>query len=187
LFINSQLADDLYFLNETLFEPTDEGENVLDIERVIIRYQPSDNFSLQAGRFHTSLSYWNETFHHGEFLQDRIGRPSILNFEDEDGLPPMHSIGLRAQGIVDADTMAVEYKVEIANGRGPTPDPPQVTVDANDHKAINVSLSFEFDSLSGLQVGTGYYIDKIPSYVDEDDAFVHGELDEDVMSIFPPT
>ncbi|HHI80621.1 MAG TPA: hypothetical protein ENK02_11655, partial [Planctomycetes bacterium] len=93
LFLRSQLNEKVSFLNETVFEPNSDGENVLDVERLIIKYEINDDFNVQAGRFHSSFGYWNRAFHHGEFLSTSIGRPDVLKFEDDGGLLPIHIIG----------------------------------------------------------------------------------------------
>ena len=184
LFLNSQLSERLSFLNETLFESGPEGESRVDVERLVIRYELDDSFSLQAGRFHTSLGYWNEAFHHGEWLQDSIGRPAVLSFEDDDGILPTHSIGVRASGLLAVEGCDLDYSLGIANGRGPTPEAIQVTSDANDHKSINASLALLPAALPGLRLGAGYYLDRIPPNADADTGSLHGELDEAIASAF---
>ena len=162
LFIISQLSEKLSFLNETVFEPTADGEYILDVERVILKYSVSDALSIAGGRFHTTLGHWNEAFHHGEWLQTSIGRPAVLRFEDDGGLLPMHMIGVSLKGGVDAGESNLDWTIEVGNGRGVEPDPPQITVDANDAKAVNLSLGFQPASISGLRVGGGAYMDSIP-------------------------
>ena len=39
-------------------------------------------FKVAAGRFHTALGYWNETYHHGTYLHTSITRPVAVRFED---------------------------------------------------------------------------------------------------------
>ncbi|HED65478.1 MAG TPA: hypothetical protein ENJ09_07970 [Planctomycetes bacterium] len=163
LFITSQLAENLSFLNETVFEPGDTGEYTLDVERVILKYQVSDSLNVQTGRFHTTLGFWNETYHHGEWLQTSIDRPAILRFEDDGGLLPVHLVGLVFKGRENVGETPFDWTVEIGNGRGATPDPPQITIDANDSKAINLALRAAPSGVPGLQVGGGVYLDRIAS------------------------
>ncbi len=42
LFITSQISRKLSFLNETVFEFGEGGENILDIERVLLKYEHAD-------------------------------------------------------------------------------------------------------------------------------------------------
>ncbi len=184
LFITSNLGDGFSFLNETVFEPTEEGEYVLDVERVIAKYQVNDQFNVQAGRFHTTIGAWNERYHHGEWLQTSIGRPAVLNFEDEGGLLPVHLIGLLVKGQRPIGDSVLDYTLEIGNGRGPTPDPPQIVVDANKSKAVNVQVGYSPASVDGLRVGGGIYTDSIPANADASAGSVHEDLDEIIYSAF---
>lgn len=184
LFISSQLSDRVSFLNETVFEPTDEGENVLDVERVIIKVVVSDALNIQAGRFHTSIGFWNEAFHHGEWLQTSIGRPTILNFEDEAGMLPIHMIGVVLNGRLRTAPLTIDYTLEVGNGRGVSPDPPQITVDANKGKAVNARLGFSPSAIPGLRFGGGAYVDQIPENTDATVGRLHGEIDELIISGF---
>ena len=182
LFLTSRLSDRVSFLNETVFEPTEEGEYVLDVERVIVKYFVSDRLNVQAGRFHSTIGYWNETYHHGEWLQTSIGRPSLLSFEDEDGLLPVHVIGLVLGGRTGGDAIDVKYTAEIGNGRGATPDPPQIVVDSNDSKSANLSITLLPSSVPGLGFGGGLFIDRIPENLDAEAGPTHGKIDERILA-----
>jgi hypothetical protein len=184
LFITSRLSENMSFMTETLFEPTADGDYVLDVERVIIKYEPTDQMNLYAGRFHTTLGRWNELFHHGEYLQTSAGRPDVLNFEDENGLLPVHMIGVGLKGRVATEDVVVEYTVELGNGRGSNPDPPQTVVDQNDQKALNLALSLEPRALPGLRFGASYYSDKIPANADATKSPVHGAMNEAISNLF---
>lgn len=173
LFLNSRLNDYFSFLAEVVFETGDE-EYVLDVERVLIRFRPRDWFSAQAGRFHTSLGYWNTAFHHGEYLQTSIGRPRMFDFEDDDGILPVHMIGPRFTGtVVLGDEVEFRYFVEFGNGRGPVPDPPQFAQDADDPKAANVALHLRW---RGLRLGGNGYVDTVPKNTDPAKGPVHERM-----------
>ena len=84
-------------LAEIVFEfEEDDNEAVLDPERIQVRWAPSTLFSLTAGRMHTPLGYWNETFHHGTWFQTTAARPLLYEFEDDGGILPVHMVGLQA-------------------------------------------------------------------------------------------
>jgi len=150
------------FLNETVFEPTPTGEYVLDVERIILKYRMNDHINIEAGRFHTILGNWNTAYHHGEWLSNSIGRPTVLNFEDDGGLLPVHLIGISLNGWYGVGDSSLLWAFEVGNGRGGDPDPPQIATDANRSKAVNLSLGFEPAAVPGLKVGGGVYVDKIP-------------------------
>ena len=73
-----------------------EQEVVVDVERLQIAYRWSDALRLTAGRGHTALGYWNESYHHGKLLQPTVERPEVLKFEDDGGILPVHFVGLEA-------------------------------------------------------------------------------------------
>ena len=80
-----------------------------------MRHDFSDALQVAGGRFHSPLGYWNRTFHHGTYLQDSVGRPFFMDFEDgSGGILPVHLIGLMATG----DVGSFNYQVGISNGAG---------------------------------------------------------------------
>ncbi len=184
LFINSQVSDRISFLNETVFEPSSGNETVLDVERLLLKYDFDDRFNLQVGRFHSTIGYWNEAFHHGEWLQTSIDRPAILHFEDDDGLLPVHTIGLLFKGRHDCAMADVDYTVECGNGRGRTPDPPQISGDNNEFKSINLALGIAPSKIEGLRFGANGYFDHIPRNQNASDGPLHASLDERIVGAF---
>jgi hypothetical protein len=176
LFLNARLDTWVYFLNETIFEFLDDGEAILDVERIVLRLEFHEAFNFSAGRMHSNIGYWNIVYHHGEYVQNSIGRPAILNFEDENGLLPTHVIGLRMSGDYYFGDVGLTYALEVGNGRGPTPDPPQIVEDANDVKMVLFTMAVR--PMSGLQVGGFLYADRIPENTDPADGPVHGKIDE---------
>jgi len=71
------------------FATDDENE----LERLQLGYDFSENTTLWAGRVHQPVSAWNYRYHHGGYLQPSISRPSIENWEDENGVLPSHITG----------------------------------------------------------------------------------------------
>ena len=184
LLVTSALSERLSVLAETVFVGLDENEFEIDVERLILKYRYNDALSIQGGRFLTSLGYWNSKYHHGEWLQTSIDRPEILNFEGEDGILPLHSVGVGLKGALYGDALALDYALELVNGRGPTPDDSQIKVDANNNKAVNLSLGLEPSAVPGLRVGGGVYLDDIPENTDPGEGEVHGKLDEFIANGF---
>ena len=64
-----------------------------DLERFQIGYEFIPDTVLWVGRFHQPASAWNTEHHHGRYLQTAITRPSIEDWEDEQGLIPQHITG----------------------------------------------------------------------------------------------
>lgn len=64
-----------------------------ELERLQLGYEFSTDTTLWLGRFHQPISAWNYRFHHGAYLQPSISRPSVENWEDENGILPAHVTG----------------------------------------------------------------------------------------------
>jgi hypothetical protein len=64
-----------------------------DLERLQLGWTPSPDFTVWLGRYHQLASVWNHEHHHGQFLQTSITRPSIEDWEDDDGIVPQHYVG----------------------------------------------------------------------------------------------
>src|SRR5450631_883869 len=64
-----------------------------DLERFQVGYEVVPDTVIWLGRFHQPASAWDTEHHHGRYLQTAITRPSIENWEDEDGLIPQHITG----------------------------------------------------------------------------------------------
>lgn len=91
-FLYSYSGDRFRFLGEYLLS-NDENE----LERLKAGWQMGDNSMIWLGRFHSSAKYWTSEYHHGQFLQTSITRPSIDEWEDESGPMPSHITGLSLQ------------------------------------------------------------------------------------------
>jgi len=76
------------FLGEYLWS-SEESE----LERLKAGWQLTENNMLWLGRFHSTAKYWTSEYHHGQFLQTSITRPSVDEWEDESGPMPSHITG----------------------------------------------------------------------------------------------
>lgn len=85
-------GDRFRFLGEYLLS-TDESE----LERLQLGWALSDRTMLWFGRFHSPASFWISEFHHGQYLQTSITRPSLEQWEDNSGAAPSHITGLNFQ------------------------------------------------------------------------------------------
>lgn len=163
LFWTAALAPRVSFLGESVFELNGQGEGVVDVERLLVKYSWSDRIRLAAGRSHTALGFWNEAYHHGTLLQPTIERPEAMKFEDDGGILPVHFVGLEASGALPIGGWSLNYVANLANGRGATPDLVQGTADANRHKALAAKLSFARSGDWRIHVGASTYQDRIPA------------------------
>jgi len=153
LFAAEKINENTSALVELVIENT--GQNFKsDLERFWIRHAFSDQFKLSAGRFHSPLGYWNRNLHHGSILQDTVGRPFFIDFEDSGtGILPVHSIGVMANGYIFSDNEDFKYEVIISNGpsldtsggfnpvKAPQLDPNNVS-DTNSNKSIAARITY---------------------------------------------
>jgi hypothetical protein len=163
LYFVSKLSEEFSFLGEVVFETSESGEPVIDVERVIIKYARSDLFKVALGRTHTALGYWNEAYHHGALLQPTVERPEVLKFEDDGGILPVHSVGIEVSGSFYSEDWWLSYVGNVANGRGTIPDMIQVTSDLNRDKALGIKVSLERREPFRFHVGGMVYHDRIPA------------------------
>ena len=98
-------SDHFRFLGEYLLS-THESE----LERLKAGWRVADDAMLWFGRFHVPSRYWMNEFHHGQYLQTSITRPSLEEWEDESGSTPSHITGLLFElEQVRQDDSAIEY------------------------------------------------------------------------------
>jgi hypothetical protein len=161
----------LSFLAETMFEVGDNNEFAVDIERVEVAYIVSDWLRLRGGRFHTAIGYYNDAYHHGRYFQTTVDRPEMVRFEDEGGLIPAHSVGIHVDGrFLLGAAGSLRYDLDLANGRGKTPDQVTNLTDPNQGKMYNLRLRFEPSIPDGLIVGVNALTDSIDALTTPDPA-----------------
>jgi len=117
LFMSSKLSESLSFLSEVIFGSDATNNWGIDIERAQLTYKPSDYFHISAGRFHTSIGYYNNAFHHGTWFQTATGRPFMYFFEDSGGILPVHMVGVSIGGLVPGTgKWNLHWSAEMGNG-----------------------------------------------------------------------
>ena len=165
-FVTSQLAENLSVLSEVVIEADEANNFVIEVERLLLQWKPSDYFNLDLGRYHTAVGYYNTAYHHGAWLQTATGRPFFLDFEDGGGLIPAHNVGVSVNGRIPSGRLGLSYIAEVGNGR-PFHDPasgrnPVLNIsDNNGYKAFNVAFVARPEAVPGLQVGAGLYFDRL--------------------------
>ena len=123
LFMTSKLSDHLSFLAEVVLGPDATNEFGLDIERYQLTYKANRYFSASAGRFHTSIGYYNTAYHHGNWFSTAEGRPIMYLFEDSGGILPVHMVGLSFTGAVpNTEKLGLHWVAEVGNGLSSNPE-----------------------------------------------------------------
>jgi hypothetical protein len=162
VFLTSRLSDQLSFLSEISFEFEEDGENFLDVERLLASYDVADWLRATVGRTHTPMGYWNVTYHHGTWLQTTVERPLLFEFEDDHGILPVHSVGLELSGYLNTAAGSLGYTLNAGNGRSSLSETVQNATDLNDSKMFAGMLTFAPDAIAGLTVGANALADWIP-------------------------
>jgi len=98
------------FLGELLLAKEEQ-----EIERIQLGWMVGDS-KIWLGRFHNPVGYWNAQFHHGSYLETSISRPSIVEFEDDNGLLPIHLTGLLIEGVIEHDKQGLGYALAVGAG-----------------------------------------------------------------------
>ena len=141
---------------------SDNAGFAFETERLLLRYSVNDLFNIEAGRFHTAIGYYNNTYHNGTYFQTPVERPAIYHFEDGEGILPVHSNGISVNGDLPSGAWRLHYVAEVANGRDYDPDASHFRIeDDNNFKAFNLALSARPEFLSGTVFGVSAYHDTL--------------------------
>ena len=108
LHMTSALSPRVTFFGEISFSarsdagtgsPPATGFNA-EIERMILRFDRSDQLKVSFGRYHTPINWWNTFYHHGQWLQTSIQRPEMTQFGGR--FLPVHFVGALVEGALPA-------------------------------------------------------------------------------------
>lgn len=174
--IYSQISQKLSFFSETQFEFKSGGETDFDVERVLLKYEHADWLNISIGRDHTPLGYWNQHYHHASWSHTTVERPVIYRFEGDDGILPVHYVGLGLFGKVGFNFGNIDYSLMIGNGRGKDTRSVQIVEDLNDDKQVAFKFTIEPTALEGFGIGANILYDVIPN--DPDVVGRENEIDE---------
>ncbi len=159
-YLTEQVSDRIDVLADYVIESPGAGF-VIDLERLQVGYAISNNTKVRAGRFHNLLGYWNLAFHHGAQLQTTVGRPFFLEFEDDNGVIPVHMVGLWWNTHRNTGAGRINFGLMAGNGASLTGDDsgdpaelnPDSGGDADNEKAVSANLSFRPAAVRGLEIG----------------------------------
>lgn len=155
LFITSDLTDKISFLGESVFKysPTSPTKFDISLERAIFKYNYKGNHNFFAGKVHTALNYWNDSYHHGRLFFPTVGRPELFN----QSIIPLHTTGFGLSG-QNLGNLKFGYTFMVGNGLGST--------DLSDNNVEKCYVfAAHFKPIDGLRIGGSYYTDKIDGVV----------------------
>ena len=149
-FVNPVLGKGLTFLGEfvILYNPNSATAFLPSIERSFLRYNYTNNHFLIAGKVHTPVNYWNDTYHHGRVFFPVIDRPFAFNY-----LVPLHTLGVQLQG-QNLGKIGFGYDLLMGNGIASTD-----AFQGNFSPAV--TLAFHIKPISGMRIGASYYFNHL--------------------------
>jgi len=136
-----------------------ESSYAVAVERMIVKYEFSDQFKFSAGRYHSPIGYWNSSFHHGAWLQTTISRPEVFKFGSK--IVPIHFVGALFEGTLTQNKLGLSYMAGVGNGRHENISQGGDTGDINGDNAWMVQVNSRPTNIFGLQTGLGFYTDKV--------------------------
>ncbi|MEJ0031908.1 MAG: hypothetical protein WDO15_16705 [Bacteroidota bacterium] len=116
LFVTSQLSDRISVLSEVSFSNSG-NKSSFELQRLMVRYNLQDYFSVRAGKMFTPIGYWNNQFTLGLILQPTIQRPSALRTVADGGVLQYKDNGIQIEG-ENITKARLSYKVLVGNGIG---------------------------------------------------------------------
>jgi hypothetical protein len=164
LFGRSQLSDRLSVLTEATLTALPRNTFNARLERLLVTYSPNDYFVASAGRYHTSIGYYNTAYHHGSWFQTAVGRPLVFAIDGDIGLLPSHTLGVSATGDVPSGALGLRYVAELGSGRAgqsSAAPAPQPALADNNTPSVNLGLIARPERWDGLQVGATFYRNRL--------------------------
>jgi hypothetical protein len=163
IFLNSRLSDKLSALTDVNFHFGDEFTAIPIIDRILLRYEQTQNFGFEVGRFHTGIGYSNDAFHQGRWLLTTVDRPFFLEFSGEGGILPDRMTGISANGDIPSGRLGLRYLAEVGSTetrRNLFSNEDQF-IDENNSLGINLGLIAKPSRWPGFQAGFSFYRDRM--------------------------
>lgn len=164
LFVTSHLTDRTMVLSEIDFRETSDQIFDVSVERLLLKHNFNDYFRLSAGRFHTSTSYYNSVFHHGDWLQTATDRPLAVEFSRNGGLLPSQAVGVSVTGKIPTGWLGLNYLFEYGTSdiiRANILTPEGHSIDEGNGNGIISGLFLRPPAVPGLDIGGSFYHDRL--------------------------
>lgn len=148
-FVTSKLRKNISFLGEYVFR-FGNGSYLPSIERTLVKINYKGNHNIVAGKIHTPINYWNDTYHHGRLFFPTIDRPMAFTY-----FIPLHTLGVQLQG-QNLGKLNFGYDVVVGNGIQST------DVSQNDPQ-FSLTTAVHVKPVDNLRIGLAYYKDYLPT------------------------
>jgi len=162
LLLTAPIGPRAHVLAEINFEGADAQDFDVDVERMLLTYDFRDWLRASAGRYQTSIGYYNTVFMSSAWPQTTVDRPLIMAFPGEGGVLPVQAVGLSLQGVIPSGNLGLDYVFEYGssdtirarlNGIG--------SDDENNGNQVNIGIFARPDRFPGLEIGGSFYHDNI--------------------------
>lgn len=162
---NLQILDRVSVFSEiTTTRKRGDIDLIFEVERLIARYDYSDQYKLSAGRYHTPIGYWNSAFHHGSWLQTTVDRPETMKFGSN--IVPIHFVGGLLEGNIGHSNFF--YRVGLGNARSDQINEAKNNFDdIYSHRAGILGVVYRSTGRNRFEAGTNALIDKATTIEDK--------------------
>ena len=145
-FVTSNISKRISFLGEFVirFNSASSTNFLPSIERAFVKFNYINNHNIIAGKIHTPVNFWNDTYHHGRVFFPVIDRPFAFSY-----IVPLHTLGTQFQGQNLGD-LGFGYDFVFGNGINST-DAFQGDFDPS------ITAAFHIKPIEGLRIGASYY------------------------------
>jgi hypothetical protein len=167
-FLTPRLGTHTRALFELNFEVGKDGAVGVDLERAQIGYQFGDSATVWLGRFHTPYGYYNTAFHHGQQIATSLRRPRFLQFEDQGGVMPAHTVGLWLTGAERVGDEKLTYDFYIGNSQRITNGTLDMNNPGNVHGSTIMGANLGW-LLSGVLDGLKVGVDAFQTRIEDED------------------
>jgi hypothetical protein len=163
-YLTPQLGERTKALMELNFEVDEAGDLTADLERAQLGYQFADSVTAWLGRFHTPYGYYNTAFHHGHQIAIALRRPRFIQFEDQGGILPAHTVGLWLTGASRTQAGRFTYDIYVGNAQ----DVINGAIEMNTAGGLrggaiaggNIGLALD-GALAGMKIGASAFTVKV--------------------------
>ncbi len=182
LLLTSRLSDRFSAISEIAIDEDGYGDSRFGIvlERALLQYEHNDYLKIAAGRYYSSIGYYNTAFYNADWAQTTMRRPIIAAFQDEGGLMPMQRNGVTMSGRLPwANTLGLHYVAEIGGGDITRSDVLGLGYEfpLQARTGFNFALFAHPQAINGLQLGASFYHDsEIPFITGNGDPLVRQNI-----------
>lgn len=182
LLLTSRLSDRLSAISEIAIDEDGYGDSRFGIalERALLQYEHNDYFKIDAGRYYSSIGYYNTAFYNADWAQTTMRRPIIAAFQDDGGLMPMQRNGVSISGRLPwANALGLHYVAEIGGGDITRSDVLGLGYEfpLQARTGVNFALFARPQAINGLQFGGSFYHDtEIPFISGDGDPLVRQNI-----------